>query len=225
MGKTGMRAGRSSDRGPSGAVVDGAGFLLVFTGKHSAHEARDRTLDATAQRRARVWEGARGQDSAAWDVAAGAGPPGRPPAGGRGLPPHAPACWQGAWTSGRSSARRRSAWRPDRSSGTPQSPWPYPLASAARNSRSHRSDSRRGPLSPPKVRRAEALRPQGKQCPCTPHVKRRRTSGSARRSRHGLDPGLDFLREELLQAVVDELGIGGVDTTPGEMAPDARDHA
>jgi putative transposase len=29
--------------------------------------------------------------------------------------------------------------------------------------------------------------------------------------------GLDLLREELLQAVVDELGIGGIDTTPGEV--------
>ena len=128
----------------------------------------DRTLDATARRRARVWEGARGRDSVAWDVAADAGAPGRPPAGSRGLLPHAPASWQGAWVSGRSSAQRRSAWRPDRSSGTRQSPWPCPSASAARNGRSHRSDSRRWPLSPPKVRRSEALRPQGKLCPCTP---------------------------------------------------------
>jgi hypothetical protein len=119
----------------------------------------DRTLDATAQRRATVWEGARERDSVAWNVVAGAGAPGRPPAGRRGLPPHAPASWQEAWVSGRSSARRRSAWRPDRSSGTPQSPWPSPSASAARNVRSHRSDSRRWPLSPPKMRRSEALRP------------------------------------------------------------------
>jgi hypothetical protein len=136
----------------------------------------DRALDATARRRARVWGGARGRDSVAWDVVAGAGAPGRPPAGSRGLPPHAPASWQEAWVSGRSSARRRAAWRPDRSSGTPQSPWPCPSASAAQNSRSHRSDSRRWPRSPPKVRRSEALRPQGKLCPCTPHVKRGRTS-------------------------------------------------
>jgi hypothetical protein len=78
-------------------------------------------------------------------VAADAGAPGRPPAGRRGLPPHVPAFWQGAWMSGRSSARRRSAWRPDRSPGTPPWLWPYPSASAARNSRSHRSDSRRWP--------------------------------------------------------------------------------
>jgi hypothetical protein len=128
---------------------------------------------------ARVWEGARGRDSVAWDVVAGAAAPGRPPAGRRGLPPHAPASWQGAWMSGRSSAPRRSAWRPDRSWGTRQSPWPCPSASAARNSRTHRSDSHRWPLSPPKVRRSEALRPQGKLCPCTPDVKRRRTTGSA----------------------------------------------
>jgi hypothetical protein len=130
----------------------------------------DRTLDATAQRRATVWEGARERDSVAWNVVAGAGAPGRPPAGRRGLPPHAPASWQEAWVSGRSSARRRSAWRPDRSSGTPQSPWPSPSASAARNSRSHRSDSRRWPRSPPKMRRSEALRPHSKLCPCTSEV-------------------------------------------------------
>jgi hypothetical protein len=110
----------------------------------------DRTLDATARRRARAWEGARGQDSVAWDVGGGAGAPARPPLGSRGLPPHAPASWQGAWVSDTSSAQRSSAWRRDRSSGTPQSPWPYPSASAARNSRSRRTDSRRWPLSPPK---------------------------------------------------------------------------
>ena len=116
-------------------------------------------------------------------VVAGAGAPGRPPAGSRGLPPHVPASWQGAWVSGRSSARRRSAWRPNRSSGTPRSPWPCPWASAARSSRSRRSDSRSWPLSPPKMRRSEALRPQGKLCPCTPDVKGGRTRISARQQR------------------------------------------
>jgi hypothetical protein len=130
----------------------------------------DRTLDAAARRRARVWEDARGQDSVAWEVAAGAGAPGRPPGGSRGLPPHAPASWQEAWVFGRSSARRRSAWRPDRSSGTRQSPWPSPSASAARNGRTHRSDTRRWPLSPPKLRRSEAHEPQGKLCLGTPEV-------------------------------------------------------
>jgi hypothetical protein len=128
----------------------------------------DRTLDATAGRRARVWEDARGRDSVAWDVAAGAGAPGRPPAGSRGLPPHAPASWQEAWGFGRSSARRRSAWRPDRSSGTRRSPWPCPSASAARNGRTHRSDSRRGPLSPPKMRRSEAHEATGQAMPRHP---------------------------------------------------------
>jgi hypothetical protein len=121
-------------------------------------------------------------------VVAGAGAPGRPPAGSRGSPPHAPASWQEAWVSGRSSARRRSAWHPDRSSGTPPSLWPCPSASAARNSHSHRSDSRRWPLSPPKVRRSEALRPQGKLCPCTSEVKRRRMSGPAWQRRARFDP-------------------------------------
>ena len=121
-------------------------------------------------------------------MVAGAGAPGRPPAGSRGSPPHAPASWQEAWVSGRSSARRRSAWHPDRSSGTPPSLWPCPSASAARNSHSHRSDSRRWPLSPPKVRRSEALRPQGKLCPCTPEVKRRRMSGPAWQRRARFDP-------------------------------------
>jgi hypothetical protein len=166
-----MRSGRSSDRGPSGAVVD---WCWVATGcsPGSAPRTRpgDRTLNATARRRARVWEGARGRDWVAWDVVAGGGAPGRPPAGSRGLPPHAPTSWQEAWVSGRSSARRRSAWRPDRSSGTPQSPWPSPSASAARSGRTDRSDSRRRPLSPPKMRRSEALRPHGKLCPCIPEV-------------------------------------------------------
>jgi hypothetical protein len=129
----------------------------------------NRTLDVAARRRARVWEGARGRDSVKWGVVvAGARAPGRPPAGSRGLPPHAPASWQGAWASGRSSAQRRSAWRPDRSSGTPQSLWPCPSASAARNSHSHRSDSRRWPLSPPKVRRSEALEATRQAMPMHP---------------------------------------------------------
>ena len=158
VGTAGIRAGRSSDRGPSGALVD---WCWVPTGCSPGSTPRtrpgNRALDATARRRARVWEGARGRDSVKQDVVVGgAGAPGRPPAGSRGLPPHAPASWQGAWVSGRSSARRRSAWRPDHSSGTPPSPWPYPSASAARNSRSHHSDSRRWPQGPPKVRRSEA---------------------------------------------------------------------
>jgi hypothetical protein len=130
----------------------------------------DGALDATARRRARVWEGARGRDSVAWDVAAGAGAPGRPPGGSRGLPPHAPASWQEAWVFGRSSARRRSAWRLDYSLGTRQSPSPSPSASAARNGRTHRSDSRRWPLSPPNMRRSEAHEATGKLCPGTPEV-------------------------------------------------------
>src|SRR5215204_1157344 len=156
-----------SEQGVGGLVLGPTG---CSPGSSPRTRPGDRTLDVTARRRARVWEGARGRDSVASDVVADAGAPGRPPGGSRGLPPHAPASWQGAWVFGRSSARRRSAWRPDRSSGTPQSRWPYPSASAARSCRSHRSDSRRWPRSPPKVRRSEALRPRGKLCPGTPEV-------------------------------------------------------
>jgi hypothetical protein len=60
---------------------------------------------------------------------------------------------------------RRASRCPSCASGTPQSPSPCPSASAARNSRSHRSGSRRWPLTPPMVRRSEALRPRGKLCP------------------------------------------------------------
>ena len=129
----------------------------ALIGKQSAHEARRPGLDTAARQKARVWEGARGRDSVAWGVVvAGAGAPGRLPLGSPGLPPHAPASWQGAWVSGTSSAQRRPAWRPDRSSGTTQPPWPCPWASAARNGRTRRSDTRRWPLGPPGMRRSEA---------------------------------------------------------------------
>ena len=156
-GKLGMRSGRSCDRSPSGWWWIGAGLLL---GAHReavrAWGHGDRTLDATARRGARVWGGARGRDSVAWDVVAGAGAPGRPPAGSRGLPPHAPASWQGAWACGRSSAQRRSrlASRPQLGHATVA--MAVPIGIRCSNSRSRRSDSRRWPLSPPKVRRSEA---------------------------------------------------------------------
>jgi hypothetical protein len=82
-------------------------------------------------------------------VVAGAGAPDRPPPGRPGLPPHAPASWQGAWMSDTSSVRRRPAWHPDRRLGTPQTPWPYPWASAARNGRNGCNGTRRWPLIPP----------------------------------------------------------------------------
>ena len=82
-------------------------------------------------------------------VVAGALAAGRPPLGSPGWPPHGPESWQGAWVSDWSSGLRRSAWRPDHTSGTPQTPWPCPSSSAARNSRSRRSDTHRWPHNPP----------------------------------------------------------------------------
>jgi hypothetical protein len=153
----------------------------------------DRTLDATARRRARVWGGARGRDSAKWDVVVvGAGAPRRPPLGSRGLPPHVPASWQGAWMSGRSSARRRSAWRPDRSSDTPQPLWPCPSASAARNGRSHRSDIRRWPLSPPKDATVGGVEAARQAMPMHPRRQgRAHEYFSMAAAEHGLDPQRD----------------------------------
>jgi hypothetical protein len=139
--------------------------------------ARRRALDATAWPWARVWEDARGQDLVALSVVvAGVGAAGRPLPGSPGLPPHGPASWQGAWGSDTSSVQRRSAWRPDHTSGTPQTPWPYPSASAARNSRSRRSDTRRRPHNPPRMRRSERRDRKLVLCPHIPIVKGQQTS-------------------------------------------------
>jgi hypothetical protein len=163
-----MRSGllRSS---PSGRSRNGAGLWSAHRQALQAR-ARRRALDATAWPWARVWEGARGQDSAELSVVvAGVGAAGRPLPGSPGLPPHEPASWQGAWVSDTSSVQRRSAWRPDHTSGTPQTPWPYPSASAARNSRSRRSDTRRRPRNPPRMRRSEASGPEACSMPTHPH--------------------------------------------------------
>jgi hypothetical protein len=105
-----------------------------------------------------------------WNVVvAGVGAAGRPPPGSPGWPPHAPASWQGAWGSDRSSAPRRSAWRPDHTSGTPQTPWQSPSPSAARNSRSRCSDTRRWPHKPPGMRRSEASGPEACSMPAHPY--------------------------------------------------------
>jgi hypothetical protein len=98
-------------------------------------------------------------------VVAGAVAAGRPPPGSPGLPPQVPASWQGAWVSETSSAQRRSAWRLDHTSGTPPTPGPYPSASAARNRRSHRSDTRRWPHNPPGIQRSEASGPEACSMP------------------------------------------------------------
>jgi hypothetical protein len=143
--ETGMRSGllRSSPSGRS--RMDGAGLQGAHRQAVKARTRR-RALAAAAWPSARAWEGARGQDLVALSVVvAGVGVAGRPPAGSPGLPPHGPASWQGAWVSGWSSGLRRSAWRPDHTSGTPPTPWPFPSSSAARNSRSRRSDTRRWP--------------------------------------------------------------------------------
>jgi hypothetical protein len=150
------------------AVTNGAGLWGVH--RPAAKGARRRALDAAAWPWARVWEGARGRDLVALSVVvAGAGVAGRPPAGSRGLPPHGPASRQRAWVSDWSSVPRRSAWRPDHTWGTPPTPWPCPSASAARNSRSRRSDTRRWPHNPPGVRRSEASGPEACSMPAHPH--------------------------------------------------------
>ena len=156
--QTGMRSGLLRSR-PSGR----SGMVAVYGGA-PATSPRSRlgiqALDATAWP-ARVWEGARGQDSAALIVVvAGALAAGRPPAGGPGLPPHGPASWQGALASDTSSAQRRSAWRPGHTSGTLSMRRPCPSASAARTSRSRRSDTRRWPRNSPGVQRSEASGPE-----------------------------------------------------------------
>jgi hypothetical protein len=143
--------------------------VLALTDEHSGPGPRGgRWINGLAQ--ARVWEGEREQDLAGWNrVVAGAGAAGRPPPGSPGLPPHGPASWQGAWASDTSSAQRRSAGHPAHTSGTPPTPWPCPWPSAARNSRSRRSDIRRWPPNPPGMQRSEALGPEACSMPTHSH--------------------------------------------------------
>ena len=155
----------------------------MMLGRLGAHpetlRARGSAAGRSTRRLARVWEGGRGQDSVALTVvAAGARAAGRPPPGSPGLPPHGPASRQGAWVSDTSSGQRRSAWRPGHTSGTPQTPWPCPWPSAARNGRSPRSDTHRWPRNPPGVQRSEASGPEACSMPTHPH--RQGVTGAAR---------------------------------------------
>jgi hypothetical protein len=140
----------------------------------------DRTLDATARRRARVWGGARGRDSAKWDVVVvGAGAPRR----------H-------RWVVAACLLTRQ---HPGKGLGCPvghrHGEDPLGVPTAARTRRNRCGRAHRHPLLetaavtaaifvgghsvPLKMRRSEALRPQGGLCPCTPDVKGGRTSISA----------------------------------------------